>query len=81
MVARGVWRLWWRAAVGFGVRPATPVQGERDLNHFAQVGCVLSWLVRDERALLAGGASCHGVWGERSGLVAASSAGEAGEAA
>jgi hypothetical protein len=44
-------------------------------------GCVLSWLVRDERPLLAGGASCHGVWGERPGLVAASSAGEVGEAA
>ncbi len=47
----------------------------------AQVGCALSWLVRDERPLLADGASCHGVWGERPGLVAASGAGEAGEAA
>ncbi len=63
------------------MRPATPVRGEQDLNHYAQGGCALPWLVREVQPLLASGASCHGVRGELLGSVAASGAGEAGEAA
>jgi hypothetical protein len=89
-ITGGVARRWRREACGAGggvrrsgsgARPAALVRGERDLNHYAQGGCALSWLVRDERPLPAGGASCHGVCGERPGLDAASNTGEAGEAA
>jgi hypothetical protein len=53
------------AAVGPGAGPATPVREERDQNHCAQVGCVLSWLVATRGHCLRVGASCHGVRGER----------------
>ena len=51
------------AAVGPGAGPATPVREERDQDHCAQVGCVLSWLVRDVQPLLAGGRKLS--WRER----------------
>ena len=51
------------AAVGLGAGPATPVREERDQDHCMQVGCVLSWLVRNVLPLLAGGRKLS--WRER----------------